>query len=88
MNTNLSDKELMEDMLTSQKHITSNYSLFANECSTQNIRSDVMNIMKEEHEIQACVFDFMSSKGWYAPAAAEQQKIDQAKQKYSNVNFV
>ncbi len=87
MNANLSDKELMEDMLTAQKHITGNYSLFANECSTQNIRSDIMNIMKEEHEIQACVFDFMSSKGWYAPAAAEQQKIDQAKQKYSNVKF-
>ena len=79
---NMQDKCLMEDMLTSQKHVTSNYSMFANECSTVKLRCDVMNLLKEEHEIQAEVFDEMAAKGWYAPEQAEAQKIAKAKQKF------
>ena len=78
----MKDKELMDDMLTAQKHTTQNYSLFANECSTKEIRNDIMSLLKEEHEIQAELFDEMSSRGWYSPETAEMQKIENAKQKF------
>ena len=78
----LKDKELLDDMLTAQKHVTQNYSMFANECSTKEIRSDIMNLLKDEHEIQAELFDEMSSRGWYKVEEAEMQKIDKAKQKF------
>ncbi len=80
----MKEKELMDDLLTAEKHVTVNYGLFANECSTQKMRSDVMNILEDTHKLQAEIFDIMSAHGWYQTPAAEQSKIDQARQKYSN----
>ena len=82
----MTDRELLEDMLTLQKHTDINYSMFANECSTGNVRTDVMNILTDEHKIQAEVFDQMAAFGWYSPADAEMQKVEQAKQKFSQKN--
>lgn len=75
----------MDDMLTVQKHTTQNYNLFANECETQSLRDCTMQILREEHDIQANVFDTMLSRGWYAPEQADQQQISNAKQKFSQM---
>lgn len=83
----MKEKELMDDLLTAEKHATVNYGLFANECTTAKLRCDVMGILEDTHKLQAEVFDVMAAHGWYAPAAAEQSKIDQAKQKYSNAQL-
>lgn len=83
-NGQMQEKEIFEDVLTSQKAITGVYNNFANECATPNVRDEFMNILKEEHQIQAEVFDEMKKRGWYQTPAAEQQKIDQAKQKFQN----
>lgn len=80
----MQEKEVFNDILSSQKFTTETYNTFANECVTPNIRSEFMRILTEEHEIQADVFDEMKKRGWYATPAAEQQKIQQAKQKFQN----
>lgn len=77
------DREMMEDALSSQKFITENYNTFANECSCPAVMSEFMNILNEEHQIQHEVFDEMSKRGWYPTEAAQQQKIDQCKQKFT-----
>lgn len=83
----MKDKELCDDMLTAQKHITANYSIFANECEHDSLRNDMLSILKEEHTIQAQLFSDMQAHGWYQTCPAEQQKIDNAKNKYrSSVN--
>ena len=43
-----------------------------------------MSLLTEEHQIQADVFDEMHKRGWYPTPAAEQQKVQQAKQKFEN----
>lgn len=80
----LDDKTMMDDSLCSEKEITANYNLTANECATPNIRTEIMNILNEEHQIQAEIFTEMQSRGWYPVEAAEQQKVDKAKQKFQN----
>ena len=45
-----------------------------------------MNILKEEHDIQYEVFQEMSTRGFYQTTPAEEQKVQQAKQKYSSLN--
>jgi spore coat protein CotF len=45
-----------------------------------------MKILNEEHQIQSEVFDTMKQRGWYTIPDAQQQKIQQAKQKYQNEN--
>ena len=78
----MKDKEIMDDALTSQKSITELYNQFANECATDNIRGTMMSILKEEHDMQADVFDEMQKRGWYQTPPAEQQKIQSTKQKF------
>ena len=80
----MKDKQILEEMLTLQKHTDLNYSMFADECASTTMRADVMNILAEEHKIQAEVFDQMTANGWYSPADAESQKIEQAKQKFQS----
>ena len=87
MNTNSSftDREIMDDILSSQKHITDVYKTFSNECTNQQLQTDMLNILKEEHAIQFSVFSEMQKRGWYSPAAAQAQMINETKTKFENL---
>ncbi len=85
-NGQMQEKEILNDVLASEKAVTGAYNAFANECATPNVRDEFMRILTEEHQIQADVFDEMQKRGWYPTPAAEQQKIQQAKQKFQNQN--
>lgn len=81
----ITDRDIMEDILSSQKHITDTYNLYSNECVNPQLRTDFLNILREEHNIQQDVFDQMKTRGWYCPTAAEQQKIAAAYTKFTNI---
>lgn len=81
----MDDKTYMEDSLNSQKRITSTYDTYTNECEHQNLRTDFLNILKEEHNIQSDIFTQMSQRGWYNPTQADQTKVDTVKQKFTNM---
>lgn len=85
-NQNFADKEMMQDALISQKFLTDDYNIFTNECATPEVRESFKCILNEEHDIQNEIFNEMQTRGWYQVKPAEQQMIDQAKQKYSNMN--
>ncbi len=85
-NINLTDREIMDDILTSQKHITGVYNSFSNECVNQKLQDDMLKILKEEHSIQFSVFSDMQKKGWYNPATAQTQMIDETKTKFENIS--
>ena len=84
-NQAFTDREIMDDILTSQKHITGVYNTFSNECVNENLQADMLSILKEEHNMQFDVFCDMQKRGWYSPAAAEQQKVTEAKTKFQGV---
>lgn len=77
------EKEMLTDLLSSQKFITSGYNAFANECATPSVKTDFVNILQEEHQIQNDIFCEMQRHGWYPTEAADQNKINQAKQKFT-----
>ncbi len=83
MTTNqvLTDKEILSDSLISEKHMTDSYNSFAGECVNQQLRSTMLSILNDVHTIQADIFSTMQSNGWYQVEAAEQQKIQNARQK-------
>ncbi len=81
------DREIMNDALISQKFLTDDYNIFAGECSTPAVYNDFMTILAEEHQIQNEVFQEMSKRGWYQTQPAEQQKINEAKTKFTAQNF-
>lgn len=78
------DRDMLTDVLSSQKFITDGYNTFANECATPAVKTDFMNILKEEHQIQSDVFTEMQNRGWYPTECADQNKVQQAKQKFSS----
>ena len=80
-NMQFTPKEVMNDVLSTQKHLTDTYNTFANECACPTLKSEFMAILNEEHQLQHEVFCDMQQRGWYQVEQADQNKITQAKQK-------
>ena len=79
----MGDKEILKDSLQSQKHISDTYNLFAGECVNEKLRTEMLSILGDEHRIQADIFCNLQSKGWYKVEPADQMKVDEIKQQYS-----
>ena len=75
------EKEVLGDCLSSQKQITAAYNTFAGECVDPRLRNAFLNILDEEHRIQADLFDDMTATGWYQTEPADGTKVAQARQK-------
>ena len=84
-NLPMKDQEMMQDVLASQKAVTGVYNTFTNECVSPSLRDDFLNILREDHMIQADVFSEIQRRGWYSVTPAEQQKVQQTKQKFQNM---
>jgi spore coat protein CotF len=82
----LQDQDILTDMLTAQKQITSTYNTFAGECMNQDLKSAMLNIHRDEQAMQSNVFGEMHKRGWYEPAAAEQPKVDQTRKKFEGIS--
>ncbi len=81
---NFGEKERLTDTITSQKMICSTYDTFANECVCEELMNTMLTILDDEHKIQHALFKEMQNRGWYTPENAEQNKIEQEKNKYSS----
>ena len=77
------EKEILGDALATQKTTTANFNTYANECVHEDIRQTMLHILKQEHEIQQNVFNMMHEKGYYPTPAADDKKIQDTKQKFS-----
>lgn len=77
------DKEILHDALTTQKNITGLFNTFSNECACQDLKKVMLDILNDEHAIQFKVFSDMNQKGYYPTTPAQQDKINQARQQFS-----
>lgn len=77
------DKEILGDGLSTQKATTSLFNMSANECVHPELRDALMKILEQEHTIQFEVFNLMHQRGFYKTPAAEEQKVQEAKQKFA-----
>lgn len=78
-----SEKEVLGDALAAEKAATDNYNTFANECVHKEVRDVILRCLDQEHSIQNDVFQIMHAKGLYPTPEAEENKVEQAKQKFS-----
>ena len=77
------DKEILADALTAEKTATDHYNTFANECVHENVRSAILHCLEQEHAIQQDVFEVLHAKGLYPTPAADEKKVEEAKQKFA-----
>ena len=75
----MEDRDLMEKELLIIKGVCDLYLHGAIESTT----SEVHSALNESLNVQNKLYNLMAEKGWYKTETAEQQKIDAAKQKYS-----
>lgn len=77
------EKEILGDALAAQKSATNLFNLSSNECVHESLRTTMLDILADEHTMQQDVFKSMHERGFYPTPDAQQNKIDEAKQKYS-----
>ena len=49
--TPMSDKDILDDMLSSQKAITVTYNTYTNECANPQLRDTFLNLLNDEHKL-------------------------------------
>lgn len=81
MNTspNLSEKDLMQDLLTTEKQVIGAYSTGITESSCPNLRNVLLNNFRNAEDTQYKVFDAMKQKGWYQTKDAADNEVQQIK---------
>ena len=77
------DKEILGDGLSTQKATTDLFNTASNECVHDNVRSTMLKILEQEHIIQNEVFNMMHDRGYYETPAADEKKVQEAQQKFS-----
>lgn len=79
MDNTFCEKDLMHDLLATEKQTISAYSTGITETSCQNLRNTLVNNFKNAEDIQYKVFDAMKQKGWYQTKDAEDNEVQKLK---------
>lgn len=77
------DKEILGDGLSTQKATTDLFNTASNECVHDGVRNTILKILEQEHSIQNEVFNMMHTRGFYETPVAEEKKVMEAQQKFS-----
>ena len=81
---NFDDCAKMTDLLNCEKHMTGVYNTVLCETETTAVRNCLSGILNDEHRIQESLFGEMKTRGWYQTECAEQQKLEQTRQKFAS----
>ena len=77
------DKDKITDLLSAEKFLAGNYNTFLLESATPEVKRCLFELLGDTHSMQQQIFAEMQSRGWYPTPKAEEQKLMQAKQKFS-----
>ena len=83
---NFGDREMMDDMLASQKEIAGSYNQAASDCAHNALKSELMTILGEEHQIETELFTEMEKRGWQTVEAADEKKVCRAKDHFTGAD--
>ena len=82
----MEDRDIMENELLTIKGVCDLYMHGAIESTTSEVHCAFKEALDESLNIQNKLYNLMAEKGWYQTETAEQQKINQTKQKFSANN--
>ncbi len=80
----MNDQCVMENLLLTTKGACDLYLHGTIESSTMNVHSAFDAALKDCLAMQDDLYKKMAAKGWYPSEQAEQQKLQQVKQKFAN----
>lgn len=82
---NLSEQDLLNDILNQEKQLMSSYATYIQEASCPNLRKILTNQFNQTSQDQYQVFDQMRQKGYYQTKDAGDQEVQQAKQNFKTM---
>ena len=69
----LSDRDMLMDLLVTQKYLSHFYDHAVMESSSSNIRDTFEALQQDEHETGRTLFNVMQERGWYSVSAGGQR---------------
>ena len=81
----MTKKELMRDLLMSEKHGTEGYTSGVTESSCTNLRKVLTQCEQNIFNCQENVFNAMNSRGWYPTKKSDTQEVQQAKDTFNQM---
>lgn len=78
----MNDRDFINDLLTTEKYMTTSYSMAMHEASHKGLYEDILTIFNETEKCQRDLYDLMFRNGWYAVEAADGQKLQQKYQQF------
>lgn len=81
----MTERDIVEDSISTQKFLAGTVNTYANEATSDELRTDLLNVLQEDHQLQAKFFQAASQRGWYDVKRANDQEISQAQSKYRNM---
>lgn len=79
----MNDQMIMENILLTTKGACDLYMHGAIESATQNVQQAFDGALNDSLCMQGDIYQKMAAKGWYSAQKAQQQQIDQVRQKYA-----
>lgn len=79
----MNDQMIMENLLLTTKGACDLYMHGAIESATQNVHQAFDGALSDSLCMQGDIYQKMAAKGWYPAQQAQQQQIDQVRQKYT-----
>ena len=78
----LTEEDILNDILLSEKNMSNSYSVAINEMSSDKLYKKIMNFFDDTKEIAREIFEFMYNNGLYELSSETEQKIEDACTKY------
>lgn len=77
-------KQILEDLMESQLKMAQAYNYCAMSCSSEAIRNDLLNIIKDNYDVYNKEYTEAKKRGWLNEIKATTENIDTVKAKYSS----
>ena len=80
----LNERDILNDVLSTEKHLTEGYNIFNLEAGADRIHKVANGILFETHQAARETFNMMFKKGWYKLNSAKNQSLAGTKQQFTN----
>jgi len=83
--SSLTEKEIMTDLLMSEKQVASTSSIGLTESTSLDLRNILINCLNNTQKCQYEIYLAMNQRGWYQVKEADTLDIKSAQEKYSSL---
>lgn len=82
IHTKLNDKDKLEDLLESEKHLIHSYNSAALEFRSGELWKELLNLLCDNHECHSMLWNELNLRGWYRTHNASSDEVQKLKSEF------